>query len=370
MVLAVEKLILFGICLAFFLPGISSAYDAVVVIGAIALSALNSWLERDAIRYVAYVLFLAMCLIEPRLMYFLPVLSFDLLFTGGQLLILLSAIPLAFHFQDLSYQTTILIVFLLLLAWFIKWRAITLERTHRDMVSLRDSARELTLQLEEKNKDLLDKQDYEINLATLNERNRIAREIHDHVGHLLTRAILQAGALQAANREEGLREPLQQLKETLTESMNSIRSSLHDLHDPVINLQVEMKALVRDFAFCAIDLEYDVNTSPDKKIKYAFLAIVREGLSNIIRHSNATQVQITIREHPALYQLIIRDNGRSAGTAEQEQASDGIGLKNMADRIRNLNGQFNINREQGYVLFITVPKEGNQSLEVQDEQTV
>jgi signal transduction histidine kinase len=293
-------------------------------------------------------------------MFFLPIISFDVLLTRGQLLILLSAIPLAYHFQDLSYQTTILIVFLILLAWFIKWRTLTLERTHRDMVNLRDSTRELTLQLEEKNKDLLDKQDYEVNLATLNERNRIAREIHDHVGHLLTRAILQAGALQAANREEQLREPLQQLKETLTESMNSIRSSLHDLHDPVINLQSEMQALVRDFTFCDIELEYDAITNPDKKIKYAFLAILREGLSNIMRHSDATHVQITMREHPALYQLIIRDNGKSAGFAESDLVSDGIGLKNMAERVRNLNGQFNVNRDQGFILFITVPKEDMQ----------
>lgn len=360
MVQAVEKLILFGICLAFFLPGISSIYDAVVVIGAVALSALNSWLERDAFRYAGYGLFLMICLTEPRLMFFLPIISFDVLLTRGQLLILFSALPLAYHFQDMSYQTTILIAFLLLLAWFIKWRALTLERMHRDMVNLRDSTRELTLQLEEKNKDLLDKQDYEVNLATLNERNRIAREIHDHVGHLLTRAILQAGALQAANREAELREPLQQLKETLTESMNSIRSSLHDLHDPVIDLQAEMQALVRDFSFCEIELEYDASTSPDKKIKYAFLAILREGLANIMRHSDATHVRITMREHPALYQLIIRDNGRSAGFAENEPAGDGIGLKNMAERVRNLNGQFNVNRDQGFTLFITVPKEDPQ----------
>lgn len=44
-------------------------------------------------------------------------------------------------------------------------------------------------------------QDYEINLATLNERNRISKEIHDHIGHLLSRAILQVGALLTISKE-------------------------------------------------------------------------------------------------------------------------------------------------------------------------
>ena len=46
--------------------------------------------------------------------------------------------------------------------------------------------------LTQKNKDLLEKQDYEIHVATLKERNRIAREIHDNVGHMLSRSLLQS----------------------------------------------------------------------------------------------------------------------------------------------------------------------------------
>lgn len=357
MVLAIEKLILFGICLAVFLPGLSSAYDVVLVIAAVFVSALNSWLERDLIRYIGFGLFLAACIPVPGLLYFLPLISFDVFFTRGQLFVLLCAIPLAYHFQAENVQMTLLVVFLLLLAWFIKWRGMTLERLHRDMVVLRDSTREMTLQLEDNNKELMEKQDYEVNLATLNERNRIAREIHDQVGHLLTRAILQIGAVQAASHEPQMREPLTRLKETLAESMDSIRNSLHDLHDPIIDLQAELRALVRDFRFCPIQLDYDVGSNLDKRIKYAFLAIIREGLANVMRHSNATQVDVTLREHPGLYQLIIKDNGTQGFLPDKNNPGEGIGLKSMADRVRSLNGQFNIKREQGFVLFITVPKE-------------
>ena len=58
--------------------------------------------------------------------------------------------------------------------------------------------------LQEKNKNLMEKQDYEIYLATLRERNRIAREIHDNVGHMPSRSILQMGALITIHKEEPL----------------------------------------------------------------------------------------------------------------------------------------------------------------------
>lgn len=51
---------------------------------------------------------------------------------------------------------------------------------------MRDTTKEIAMQLKQQNRDLMEKQDYEINIATLNERNRIAREIHDNVGHLLS----------------------------------------------------------------------------------------------------------------------------------------------------------------------------------------
>ena len=68
-------------------------------------------------------------------------------------------------------------------------------RLEGELIRLRDTSTELNMALKEKNRNLLEKQDNEIYLATLKERNRIAREIHDNVGHMLSRSILQMGAL-------------------------------------------------------------------------------------------------------------------------------------------------------------------------------
>ena len=128
-------------------------------------------------------------------------------------------------------------------------RTLSLDNLREDYKALRDTTRETALQLEKKNKMLRAKQDYELNLATLSERNRIARDIHDNVGHMLSRSILQTGALLAICQDAQTREGLVQIKETLSEAMDSIRSSVHDLHDEALDLQVELQTLIKNLNF-------------------------------------------------------------------------------------------------------------------------
>jgi signal transduction histidine kinase len=235
-----------------------------------------------------------------------------------------------------------------------KHRSFLLEKTKSKYNALRDTTKEFSLQLENKNKELMEKQDYEINLATLNERNRIARDIHDSVGHILSNAILQTGALMATCRDEVMKERLTVLKDTLSSGMDSVRSSVHDLYEESIDLYTETKRLCDGFDFCEIALDYDMDSNPDKKVKYTMLSVVREALSNIIRHSDATQVRITLREHPALYQLIVRDNG-----TKKAPDGDGIGLKNIAQRVESVGGLVNIGYDKGFTVFVSIPKARN-----------
>jgi signal transduction histidine kinase len=206
--------------------------------------------------------------------------------------------------------------------------------------------------LENQNKELLEKQDYEINLATLSERNRIARDIHDNVGHLLSRSILQIGALLAINKDEATKEGLASIKSTLSEAMDSIRASVHDLHEKAIDLQNEIEKLIHSFNFCPVKFHYEVETNIDKNIKHCFIAVTKEALSNLSKHSNATNASVIIREHPALYQLVIEDNG----TECSYDSENGIGVKNMTDRVAAVGGNINISTHKGFRIFISVPK--------------
>lgn len=224
-----------------------------------------------------------------------------------------------------------------------------------------DDSAERDLLLTEKNRSLLENQDYEIYTATLKERNRIAREIHDNVGHLLSRSILLTGAAKTVNKSEALSPTLDSLDATLNSAMDSIRKSVHDLRDEAVNLDDTVRSLIKDFTFCPVSYLYDAGHNIPKDIKYSFISIIKEALSNIIRHSDATQVTITLREHPAMYQLCVEDNGmkiRERGADQTFRSSGGgMGLANIQERVEKLSGYFHIFTENGFKILITIPKE-------------
>lgn len=226
----------------------------------------------------------------------------------------------------------------------------------------RDDSTEQAILLKSRNQLLLEKQDYEIYNATLKERNRIAREIHDNAGHLLSRSILLTGALKAVNKDENCCEPLDNLHEALDQAMTSIRESVHNLHDDSVNLKESIETVVNNFNFCNINLSYDMGTDLPRDIKFSFISIVKEGLNNIYKHSNATNVDIMLREHPAMYQLVIKDNGTTAKDMDasiyiqETQNIPGIGLSNIFSRVNMMNGTLKIHTDNGFCIFITIPK--------------
>ncbi len=243
-----------------------------------------------------------------------------------------------------------------------------------------DDSRETNLLLAEKNQSLMEKQNYEIYAATLAERNRIAREIHDNVGHLLSRSILLLGAAKTINKDPSLNQALDSLELSLNSAMDSIRKSVHDLHDESVSLDEAVKSLIKGFTFCPVSYRYDCTGEVPREVKYSFISITKEALSNTMRHSDATHVSVLIREHPALYQLCIEDNGSaksaetcksrfpdrevhhadrgdSPGSAASDRRGSGIGILNMEERIHALHGNIQIQTAQGFKIFITVPKE-------------
>lgn len=117
----------------------------------------------------------------------------------------------------------------------------------QEVIHLKDSSTELRLAMQKRQQDLLEKQDYEIHLATLQERNRIAREIHDNVGHMLSRSILQMGALQTIHKEEPLHGQLVAINDTLSQAMNNIRESVHDLHNESLDLKQALREVTDEF---------------------------------------------------------------------------------------------------------------------------
>lgn len=218
-------------------------------------------------------------------------------------------------------------------------------------LQIRDDGEEKKRLLELKNELMRRSHSNEIEVATLNERNRIAREIHDNVGHLLSRSILQVGALQTVYKDEPLVSSLKQVGETLSESMDNIRRSVHRLHNESVDLQRAVNDIIAANGGYEVSFDYDVSPTLPREIKYAVLSIVTEAFENVRRHSDGTRVWITVMEHPAFYQFIFRDNGHPGRIGES-----GIGLHNMRSRIEELGGNISFDVKSGFRIFANIPK--------------
>ncbi len=351
----INKIIIFICCFVICILEKNISSSVPIILISLIFSDLLSYLDNAELRLALTAGFSVLSFFIPGLVIFLPLIAYDMLFNKYQYINLIAAIPLLRSFRYYPVQIFTIIVITAFLSIMLKYWA---EKQHKLITKhnqLIDSAREMSFQLKKQNQDLIEKQDYELNLATVNERNRIAREIHDNVGHLLSSTILQSGALLTVTEDEKTRENLKLLNNTLNEAMNSIHSSVHMLYDDSVDLNMQIWNIIKKISFCKVVYNYNITGNPEKKIKYAFISIVKEAFSNIMKHSDATHAYVTLNEHPGFYQLIIRDNG----TVKSDSKKEGLGLKNMEERVNSLNGIININERNGFEIFISIPKDGN-----------
>lgn len=245
------------------------------------------------------------------------------------------------------------ILVLCLLSALLSWEHKHAVTEEEKFIHLQDSATERDMLLQKSNQRLKEAQDANIYMATIQERNRIAREIHDNVGHLLTRSLLQTGAIETINKDETLAPSIASLRDTLNTAMTRIRESVHDMHDEAVNLESALKNLTEEISAFPIRLTYDCKPAMDKTIKYAFIAITKEAINNAVKHSNCTEMFILLREHPSFYQFVIQDNGTNIF---MERDTSGIGLNNMQERIKEVHGTMQISTEHGFRIYITIMK--------------
>ena len=263
----------------------------------------------------------------------------------------------------LPARALLLTAILSVAATLLSLRTAQLEREQERMRRTRDELQERSLALEARNRDLADRQDYEVELATLAERARIAREIHDSVGHQLTRASLQTEALRVVHANEpGVAADFADVKRTVDEALQLVRSSVHALNDNAVNLSVQLERIVKDTRSDGgpqIELEVLAEHAPANVVN-CFAAVLREALSNTIRHAHAQNVTVRCMEHPSFYQLIVTDDGEGRIRAGGRGVAEGMGLGSMRERVEALGGTFTAGPRTGapgWRVFATVPKQ-------------
>lgn len=374
----IDKTILLLYCLPCLLLWKTDGTAVAALLACVAASTFIYALHSGVLQAILTTVYSVCCFFIPQLCLFLPLLAYDYLpytefakspFPLNIMAPCMGGMAVFTHFlsadgllrMQAGVPEYVLIVYILMgsiFAAFIHFRTNSYAKLYSRYQKTRDDDTELQILLKERNRSLLEKQDYEIYAATLKERNRIAREIHDNVGHLLTRSILLVGALKTVCTVPSCQEPLDQLDTTLNQAMDSIRDSVHNLHDSSMDLKSSLENLIRDFTFCPVRLDYSMSFDIPREVKYSLISITKEALVNISRHSNATCAVIAAEENPGFYKFVVRDNGTAANALSVGELalSSGIGLSNIQNRVSALNGHFCINNRDGFQIYITIPR--------------
>lgn len=198
------------------------------------------------------------------------------------------------------------------------------------------------------------------NQAILKERNRIAREIHDSVGHYLTAQSIQlentAFFLESAPQKAT--HHLQTARRLGKDALGSIRTSVATLRNPeTASLPESLAELIAQFR---VNTNLEVNTKMELtkdiplEITTALYRITQEALTNITKHARASRIDLTLQDTPQEIKLTITDNGCGF---EPKQNTTGFGLQGMEERALALNGSFQIlsNLGQGAEIRVTMP---------------
>ncbi len=200
------------------------------------------------------------------------------------------------------------------------------------------------------------------------ERGRVARELHDGISQMLVGirfALDNSRRRLMRGDHEKAQGPLDKGLDTLTTAITEVRRISRDLRPGVLDdlgLGPALQALTDDFA-ARTGIETDFSTVVfrnrlDQDAKIALYRIAQEALTNIERHAGATKVSIDLRGHKKGATMRIADNGCGLPD-EQGRSGPGIGLRNMEERIEQLDGSLRIlssrGTQSGTVIEIRLP---------------
>ena len=235
------------------------------------------------------------------------------------------------------------------------------ETTRARLHAMRDDLREKVLALQDANSRLLRAQDHELRAAALSERTRIAREIHDGVGHVLTRLLLRVKALQVTHRDEpGVVADLATLDSDLDEALDSMRRSVHALSEEGEELATSLNLLGSRCGIAKVDVDCSTQTEPPPAVARCVVAVVREALTNAARHGRAASARVAVTDYPAFWQVTVDNDGIVPPEDEPLMDGDknaGLGLRSMTERVEALGGRVRITPRPRFTVFATIPRD-------------
>lgn len=200
-------------------------------------------------------------------------------------------------------------------------------------------------------------------LAITRERNRLAREIHDGLGHHLTAINIQIRAARAIlDQDPQQAVTLLGKAETLTQqALHDVRQSVAALRAPLAEgpLISQLQQILEAGSAAGIKASLKVQGNPQPlppQVALTLLRAVQEGLNNTLKHAHASEIRVSLDfEAPSEVVLTIQDNGIGGMGSTQ----DGFGLLGMRERVSQLKGHLEIHSSpgQGFQIRMILPKQ-------------
>ena len=197
-------------------------------------------------------------------------------------------------------------------------------------------------------------------LATLQERQRLARDLHDAVTQTLWSASLIADVLPtvwAENIDEGKRS-LEKLQRLTRGALAEMRTLLLELRPTALaesklgDLMEQLAESVMSHKKMDMKVQVDGQCSLPPDIQIGIYRLAQESLNNIAKHSRATQANIHLQCEPARIKLVIQDNGR--GFDPNQISSERLGFGIMRERAESIGAHLEISSEPGQGVCVTI----------------
>ena len=271
--------------------------------------------------------------------------------------------------QTATLETALVVFVLCVFSVVLYWRSSGEQAAISRQHELEDTLSDKVLYLSTKNAELEEAREYIAQTATLTERTRIARDIHDNVGHILTRMNMQLEALKVIHTPDdgSIREELESLSLELNQALTSMRNSVHMLADSAVDLQVELQSLVRQSGIKDATVSYRAEHDVPPVAVRSLIAVTREALTNAMSHGQATKAVVSGTEFPGFWQLSVKSNGNMPALPPQGHdllaslSETGLGIRSMTERMERIGGTLHIaiTDTDTFSVTATIPKESS-----------
>ena len=185
--------------------------------------------------------------------------------------------------------------------------------------------------------------------AVLEERQRIARELHDVVAHHVSVIVIQAGGARQAmeRRPAEARTALEAIESTGRQALTEMRRFLGilgegQMQEPMPGLD-RLDDLLEHVRSAGLPVELTVQGEPrplDPGLELSAYRIIQEGLTNSLKHAGGGRARVTVRFQPNALEIAIEDERKAGTSPEVEPAHDGRGLVGMRERVAMFRGTF------------------------------